>query len=51
MEYGFYDLKIDDEFRRFTLPLSSDEYEQLESNIKIIGCREPLWVWNKTIID
>jgi hypothetical protein len=51
MKCGFYDLKIDDEFKRFTLPLTSEEYEQLEANIKIIGCREPLIVWNKTIID
>lgn len=36
---------IDDEFKRLIPPLSCEEREQLESNIKLDGCREPLVVW------
>jgi len=32
-------------------PLAPDELQQLEENIKADGCRDPLVVWNGTIID
>ena len=44
-------LNIDTQFRNLIPPLSSDEKQILESNIKKDGCREPLCVWNNTIID
>ena len=46
-----YTLKIDTEFKNLIPPLSSDERKQLEENLIQDGCREPLCVWNKTILD
>jgi len=46
-----YELKIDEEFKHLIPPLSQDERKQLEENIINDGCREPLCVWNKTILD
>jgi len=46
-----YNLKIDESFKRLIPPLSSEELEQLELNIIRDGCREPLSVWNNTILD
>ena len=45
------ELKIDKELKAIIPPLSQDEYKQLEKNIKEEGCREPLIVWDSTIID
>ena len=50
-EYDIYTLKIDEEFKNLIPPLSSDERKQLELNLLQDGCREPLCVWNKTILD
>ena len=50
-DYDIYTLKIDDEFRQLIPPLSPDELKQLEENIVKDGCREPLCVWNKIILD
>jgi hypothetical protein len=50
-EYGIHTLKIDDEFKNLIPPLSPDERKQLEENLLQDGCREPLCVWNKTILD
>jgi N6-adenosine-specific RNA methylase IME4 len=44
-------LEINDEFRKLIPPLTSEEYHQLEKNIVEEGCRDPLVVWNNTIID
>lgn len=38
-------IKIDPEFRSLLAPLSPDEYNQLQANIRDEGCREPLIVW------
>jgi N6-adenosine-specific RNA methylase IME4 len=39
--------KIDNEFSKYIPGLSSDEYEQLKSNIHADGCREPLVIWEE----
>lgn len=45
-------LIIDPEFRDKIFPLSEDEFKKLEENILADGeVREPLVVWNDTIID
>jgi site-specific DNA-methyltransferase (adenine-specific) len=44
-------VKIDNEFRALIPPLSADEYAQLEANIIADGCRDPLVVWDGTLID
>ena len=46
-----YKLKIDEEFKNLISPLTTDEYNQLEENIKNEGCRDSLVVWNDTIVD
>lgn len=51
MEKKVYKLNINDKFKNLIPPLSDDEYKQLEDNILRYGCREPLCVWNNTIID
>ena len=51
MPYDVTDLKIDEDFKRYILPLTPEEYVRLEESIKTIGCRNPLTVWNKSIID
>lgn len=49
--YSIQSLKIDAEFKNLLAPLTEQEYEQLESNIKQQGCLEPLTIWNRIIID
>ena len=44
-------LKIDEQFKNIIRPLRKDEYKMLDSNIVADGCREPIIVWNGTIID
>lgn len=44
-------LIINENFKRLVPPLSSDELQQLEQNLIRDGCREPLCVWNNTILD
>jgi len=46
-----YTLKINELYRRLVPPLSTAELKQLEKNIIHDGCREPLCVWNNTILD
>jgi len=48
---GFSHLKIDNEFKSLLAPLTPKEFEQLEENIKNEGCRDPLIVWNRIIVD
>ena len=50
-EKGLYKLKIDEGFKQLISPLSVEELRQLEENIIRDGCREPLCVWNKSILD
>src|SRR5215471_12964652 len=40
-------LTIDPEFRSICPPLSTEEYEQLETNLLAEGCRDPLVVWQE----
>jgi N6-adenosine-specific RNA methylase IME4 len=45
------DLIIDDEFQVLIPSLSSHEYQILKENILKGGCRDPLVLWNKILID
>jgi len=51
MDKGFAVLEIDQEFKTLIRPLRKDEYLQLEINLTIDGCREPIITWNNIIID
>jgi len=42
---------MDTRFKHIIPPLSADEYNQLEKNILQDGIREPLVVWQDTLID
>jgi hypothetical protein len=42
--------KIDKEFKSLIPPLSKDEYEKLEGNLKKEGCLSPLIVWDEESI-
>ena len=44
-------IKIDQEFKSLIPPLSSEEYAQLEANLIKDGCRDPLVLWQGTLID
>lgn len=44
-------LKIDPDFQSLILPLSCEEYEQLELSIVADGCYDPIKVWRGYIID
>ena len=44
-------LKIDEDFKTLIRPLSQDEYLQLEANLLLDGCREPIITWNGVIVD
>ena len=44
-------IEINQEFKALIPPLSVEEYSQLEKNIIADGCREPLVVFNNTLID
>jgi N6-adenosine-specific RNA methylase IME4 len=49
---GVPELKIDLEFQRLCFPLTKEEFEQLEANVLAEkGCRDPLVLWNGTILD
>jgi len=47
----FYFMIIDPEFKALIPPLAAEELAQLEANILRDGCRDPLVVWNGTLID
>lgn len=51
MDKGFAVLEIDQEFKNLIRPLRKDEYLQLEVNLTIDGCREPIITWDNMIID
>ena len=44
-------LKVDAEFKALIPPLTAEEFEQLEKNILLEGIREPIIIWDETIID
>lgn len=44
-------LNIDKEFETLIPQLALEEFQQLEKNLVRDGCREPLVIWNGTIID
>ena len=51
MEKGFETLIIDENFKNLIRPLRREEYQQLEINLSVDGCREPIITWNRIIID
>ncbi len=51
MEKGFYTLNIDEEFRSMIHPLRREEYNQLEVNLVIDGCLNPIITWHGIIVD
>jgi len=44
-------LKINNKFKDLIPPLEKDELTRLEKSIKTEGCREPITLWNGTIVD
>ncbi len=44
-------LHIDVEFQRLIPPLTDEEYKALEQNLIRDGCRDPICVWENTILD
>ena len=44
-------LQIDKELKSLIPPLMDDEYKQLKESIKKEGCREPLTLWGRVIVD
>ena len=46
-----YNLQINETIKKIIPPLSSEELRILENNIIRDGCREPICVWNNTIVD
>lgn len=46
-----YHLRINPVFKDLIPPLSEEEYQTLEANLRNEGCREPICVWNYTILD
>lgn len=51
VEPMLYNLQIDKEFMYLIPPMQRKEYVQLEINILSDGCRDPIVVWNQTIVD
>ena len=45
------ELKINEKFRTVAPPLSENEMRLLREDILANGCRDPLVVWNSTIVD
>ena len=45
------DFTIDEEFQSLIPPLTEDEYQQLESNLGMYGCRDSLVVWSGVLVD
>ena len=50
-EKGYKQLKIDTEFKNLIRPLRKEESMQLELNLVVGGCRDPIITWNNTIMD
>lgn len=45
------EIRIDPELKALIPPLSADERQQLEENLKADGCRDPLVVWDGVLLD
>lgn len=43
--------QIDSEFKRLSVPLSSEEERGLENSMLHEGCKEPIAVWHGCILD
>ena len=48
-EKGDKQLNIDTEFKNLIRPLRKEESMQLELNLVVGGCRDPIITWNVTI--
>jgi len=46
-----YNLTINPDLKSLIPPLTSDEFSQLEANVLADGIRDPIIVWNGTIVD
>jgi N6-adenosine-specific RNA methylase IME4 len=44
-------ITVDSEFKELIPPLSFEELTQLSENIAKDGCRDPLVIWNNTLVD
>lgn len=44
-------MEIDNEFRNYIRPLSSEEFEKLEASVLSEGIRDPLVVWQGILLD
>ena len=44
-------ITVDSEFKELIPPLSFEEFTQLAENIAKDGCRDPLVIWNNTLVD
>ena len=44
-------MEIDNEFRNYIRPLSSEEYDKLEASILSEGIRDPLVIWQGILLD
>ena len=44
-------IKLDSEFKGLLPPLTPEEYEGLEQSLITEGCRDPLVLWQGTLID
>lgn len=51
MDKGYSPLDIDAEFKSLIRPLRRDEHVQLEANLILDGCRDPIMIWNRIIVD
>lgn len=45
------EIKIDPRFKSLIRPLLKDEYQQLEQNLLVDGCLNPIILWKGTIVD
>ena len=45
------ELKSDRTLRNVIPPLTSDEYTELESDILVRGCEQPIVVWKGKVIE
>jgi len=46
-----YNLNIDPEFKRLLPELQPEEFQRLEESILEEGCRDPIVIWDNTIVD
>lgn len=46
-----YKLQVNKDFKNLIRPLNRKEFLQLEENLISDGCREPIVVWNRVIVD